>query len=83
MRLTKESANKIARAAMSLSPGEIDCDDCAAKLELLAERILEARDIPEALKLVEEHLERCPECKEEFEEFLAGLRELDQIKGSQ
>lgn len=81
MRFTKEAAKKLAEAAISVRPAEIGCDDCAAKLEVLAEHVLQAEDVPEALQLVEEHLRRCPECTEEFEALLAGLRELERMNG--
>lgn len=77
MAMDLNSLKKIIRAATSTSPVEINCDQCLAELDLFAERSLADKEIPEALRLVEEHLERCLDCREEFESLLRALRRLD------
>ncbi len=55
-------------------PDEIGCDECFALLDQLAELVLEGKPAADLMPLVHAHLERCPDCKEEFEAFLAVLR---------
>lgn len=68
---------RIVRAAISARPVEIGCDDCVAELDVFAERKLANANVPEAMRLVEEHLERCDDCREEFTSLLAALRLLE------
>lgn len=65
---------RIVRAATSALPVEIGCDDCLAELDIFAEHKLANKELPEAMRLVEEHLERCDDCHEEFESLLTALR---------
>ncbi|WP_224372945.1 hypothetical protein [Hyalangium versicolor] len=53
---------------------EIGCDDCLAQVVDYAERQLVGHEVPEALRLVEHHLQDCPECHEEYEALLDALR---------
>lgn len=53
---------------------EIGCDECFAQLDHFAETVLAGRNAAEALPLVQEHLNRCQDCREEFEALLVALR---------
>jgi hypothetical protein len=68
---------RIIRAATTVRPVEIGCDDCLAQLDVFAEHQLVNKDMPEAMRLVAEHLERCDDCSEEFVSLLAALRTLE------
>ncbi len=74
------SLKKIIRAARSARTVEIGCNACLAQLDLFAERALVDKEVPEALRLVQEHLEVCGDCREEFESLLTALRRLQQTK---
>lgn len=65
---------RIVRAATSALPVEIGCDDCLAELDIFAEHKLANKELPEAMRVIEEHLERCDDCREEFVSLLAALR---------
>lgn len=53
---------------------ELDCDECLERVDRFAEEVLAGKDACEAMPLVEEHLQRCDDCREEFEALLAALR---------
>lgn len=55
-------------------PGEMECGDCDVRLDRFAEMTLAGLDAREALPLVEEHLQMCPCCREEFEGLMEVLR---------
>ncbi|HEX2570625.1 MAG TPA: hypothetical protein VH877_13800 [Polyangia bacterium] len=74
--LTLAELRHLARAVLVTAPEELDCDACLAEFDRLAEIALAGQAVPEALRLVEEHLGRCPDCHEEFQALLAALRAL-------
>ncbi len=59
---------------LSTRPDEIDCDECFEQLDRFAEMILAGQDVAQVMPLVQDHLERCRDCCQEFEALLAALR---------
>lgn len=55
-------------------PDEIGCDECFEQLDRFAEDVLAGKNAAEAMPLVQDHLDRCGDCREEFEALLAALR---------
>jgi deoxycytidylate deaminase len=53
---------------------EIGCDECFEKLDRFVQMRLSGLDAARAMPLVQEHIEICGECHEEFEALLAALR---------
>lgn len=53
---------------------EIGCDECFEQLDRFVDMKLSGLDPGQALPLVQEHLEICGECRDEFEAFMAALR---------
>jgi hypothetical protein len=56
---------------------EIGCDECFEQLDRFVEMKLVGLNAAQAMPLVQEHLEICSECREEFEALLASLRAVD------
>ncbi len=54
---------------------EIGCDECFERLERFVEVELSGLDAARAMPLVEDHLQKCGDCREEFEALLEALRE--------
>jgi hypothetical protein len=63
----------MARGIMTTRPDEIDCTECFEQVDQFVELTLAGKNAAEALPLVEDHLNRCPGCREEFEALLAAL----------
>ena len=53
---------------------EIGCDECFEQLDRFVDMRLLGLDPAQAMPLVQEHLEICGECREEFEALLASLQ---------
>jgi hypothetical protein len=67
---------EMARGIMSTRSDEIGCEECFAELDQFVELALAGKNAAEALPLVEDHLSRCLNCREEYEALLEALRAL-------
>jgi len=53
---------------------EIGCDECFEQVDRFVEIKISGLNTAQAMPLVQEHLEICGECREEFEALLLALR---------
>ncbi len=53
---------------------ELDCGEVFAVIDQYAEAIVAGKDVTEQFALVVQHLERCPDCLEEYEALLTVLQ---------
>jgi hypothetical protein len=74
MALSLDLLKKMVHSVVSTQPDEIGCDDCFAQLDRFAELVLAGKNAAEAMPLVQDHLDRCGDCREEFEALLRALR---------
>ena len=65
---------KMARGIMTTRSDEISCDECFEQLDRFVDMKLDGLDAPAAMPLVQDHLERCQDCREEYEALLAALQ---------
>ena len=65
---------KMARGIMTTRPDEIGCDECFEQLDRFVDMELGGLDAAAAMPLVQDHLERCQDCREEYEALLAALQ---------
>lgn len=72
--LDPDMLKEMARGIMSTRPDEIGCDECFAEMDQFVELTLAGRNAAEAMPLVQDHLSRCGNCREEYEALLAALR---------
>jgi hypothetical protein len=61
---------------LSTRPDEIGCDACFEQLDHFVDMTLAGKNAAQAMPLVQDHLERCTDCREEFEALLVALRAL-------
>ena len=73
-KLEPQQLKQLVRAVMTTRPDEIGCDECFEKLDRFVEMELADKDAAQAMPLVQDHLQRCRECREEFEALLGALR---------
>jgi hypothetical protein len=71
-----DKLKRFIRGIMITHPDEIGCDECFEQLDRFVEMELAGKDAAEAMPLIQEHLERCGNCCEEFEALLAALHAL-------
>jgi hypothetical protein len=74
MELDLDRLKKLARDIITARPDEIGCEECFEELDIFVELELAGKNAAEALPLVQDHLNRCGNCREEFEALLAALR---------
>ena len=55
-------------------PDEISCDECFEQLDRFVELVLAGKNAAQAMPLVQDHLNRCRDCRQEFEALLTALR---------
>lgn len=74
MNLTSDLVKKLVFAAAHTDDEEIGCDRCFDELEKFAEMKLKGKTPDEAMPLIEAHLQKCGECREEFELLLKAMK---------
>lgn len=58
----------------STRPDEFSCSECFEHVDQFAEMTLAGKNAAEALPLVKDHLDRCGDCREEFEALLEAIK---------
>ncbi len=71
----RDDLEKILMAVSVTREEEIGCDECFERLERFVEMELSGLDAASAMPLVRDHLDKCGDCREEFEALLEALRE--------
>ena len=64
-------------AVLATKDEEVGCGECFEQMEQFVEMKLEGKSPEEAMPLVEEHLQRCNECNEEYQALLEALESID------
>lgn len=77
MKLTIGLLKRMIRMVINTSPDEIGCDECFDELHRFAEMELAGKTPEKAMPLVKDHLERCGNCREEYEALLEALRSME------
>ncbi len=72
--IPESKAKQILRGILATRADEIDCDAAFHELDHYAELALANGDAEKLLPLVKQHLERCPDCREEYEALLRALQ---------
>jgi hypothetical protein len=65
---------KLVRVVAETREAEIGCDECFERLDTFAESELSGVEASAAMPLVGDHLEKCADCRSEFEALLTALR---------
>ncbi len=69
-----DDLDKLVRMIAETREEEIGCDECFEQLDRFVEMRLSGLDAAAAMPLVQDHLEKCGDCREEFEMLLEALR---------
>jgi hypothetical protein len=65
---------KMARGIMTTRSDEIGCDECFEQMDRFVDMELDGKDAAAAMPLVQDHLERCQDCREEYAALLRALK---------
>ncbi|MTI89492.1 MAG: hypothetical protein FH748_16175 [Balneolaceae bacterium] len=74
--MNKEILKKLVSAIPMTHPDELGCGDCFEQINEFAEMELLGKSAEKAMPLVREHLNRCGECREEYQSLLKALKKL-------
>lgn len=77
MRLSKTQVHKLVKLVASTSSDDGDCGSCFDHLAEFAENKLEGKEIPDALREVQTHIDQCPCCRVELDALMEGLRGME------
>ena len=77
MKLDTDTLKKMVHGIVTTHHDEIGCEQCFEQLDQFVEMTLDGKSAAEAMPLVEDHLRRCHDCREEFEALLIALRALN------
>ena len=83
MTLSNDQIKNLMAMVGETEADHLDCDGCFEHLAEFAEQSLAGRELPEALKAVETHLQQCPCCKDEYQALMEGLRAIDEKESSE
>jgi hypothetical protein len=72
--LNPDILKMMVRGIMTTQTDEIGCDECFEQLDEFVEMKLDGKNAAEAMPLVQDHLNRCGDCRQEFEALLTALR---------
>jgi predicted anti-sigma-YlaC factor YlaD len=78
MKLSSETVRKMMNAVKATRDQEMDCGHCHDELDRFIEMKISGKNAAEALPLVQEHLDICPACREEYEVLLVALQALSE-----
>ncbi len=66
----------LVRAIVRTREYEIGCDECLDQVDHFVEMELSGLNAAEAMPLVRDHLDKCVDCREEFEALLEALHSM-------
>lgn len=78
MKLTKKQLNSLVKLVADADNDDGDCGSCFDHLAEFAETKLEGKEIPEALRVVQVHIDQCPCCRVELDALMEGLRGMEE-----
>jgi hypothetical protein len=59
---------------MTTRPDEIGCDECFKQVGHFVDLVVIGKNAAAVMPLVQDHLQRCQDCREEYEALLAALQ---------
>ncbi|MGD2148358.1 MAG: hypothetical protein PVH41_16820 [Anaerolineae bacterium] len=77
MAIDSSKIKQLARSILTTRYDEIGCDECLEQLDRFVDIQLAGKNAAQAMPLVQDHLDRCGDCREEFEALLKALRHID------
>ena len=77
MTLDLNTLKRIVRQSITTREDEIGCRQCFEQVDRFVEMTLAGKNASEAMPLVQDHLDHCGDCHQEFEALLDALRALE------
>ena len=77
MLLTQDKIKLLLETLVLKRDDEVDCDECFDSMAEFAESQLSGQSVPEALRLIEGHIQICGDCQEEFNILKESIKDLN------
>ena len=74
MKLSSEVIQKMMEAVKMTRDHELDCGHCYDEIDQFVELELSGKNAAEVMPLVQEHLDLCGACREEYQALLDALK---------
>jgi hypothetical protein len=78
MALNSEQVDRLLTMIQQTRDEELTCPECLDELDRFTQSILDGASIDGVLERVQEHLEACPFCNDEFKMVLETLKAIDE-----
>ncbi len=76
MKPSREQLRDLLRTVAATEPQEINCEELLARVGGYLESAAPGGELPPELELVAQHLEVCPECREEYNALVVAYKSL-------
>lgn len=73
-KINTDKLKTVLRGILTTREEEISCDECFTELDEFVDMEFKEQDAAKALPLVQDHLNRCQSCREEYEILLEVLK---------
>lgn len=73
MKMSNQKINELLKMLALTREQEMTCDECFVQMSEFVEHRLSGKSIPESLQCIDDHLELCGECRDEFDSLKAAL----------
>ena len=80
MSLSFEQLKALIGMVAATTDDEITCRECLVGMAELAETVLAGREIDDAIVKIRQHVDFCPECREEYEVLIASLQAIEEVE---
>jgi hypothetical protein len=74
MRISRDLARDRALAIATTYAGEIACSDCFEQVDRFVDLSLSGKNAAAAMPQVQDHLERCRDCRQEFQALVTAVQ---------
>ena len=74
MKLSSEDIKKMMHSVKMTRDHELDCGHCYDEIDQFIELELSNKNAAEIMPLVQDHLDRCMACREEYQALLDALK---------
>jgi hypothetical protein len=79
MKLTSQQIADLIELSVSVKADSLGCDGCYELMDQFAQAELDGKEVPDALKAVQTHLQQCKCCQDEYEALMIALREVNHV----
>lgn len=76
-RIRSDRLKELVRSIMTTRDEEMNCEGCFEQLDQFVELKLDGKDVDQAMPLVQNHLDRCVGCCEQYEALMEALQSMD------